>query len=94
MDKEKVLALLRNQGELKAANMERIAIFVEGQQQQITELQRLLRIALGYTPLTVTHSIQKSLAACGDECDHVWLHDIRQLTMKENRCTLCGEPKK
>lgn len=28
-----------------------------------------------------------------DECEHVWLHDIRQLTTKENTCTLCGVPK-
>lgn len=26
----------------------------------------------------------------GQKCEHVWLHDVRPLTSKPNRCTLCG----
>jgi hypothetical protein len=36
---------------------------------------------------------EERAAADSSQCEHVWEHDIRPLSNKSNRCTLCGVEK-
>ena len=38
----------------------------------------------------IMDELEAALSPTEEPCEHVWLHTIRPLTNKPNRCTLCG----